>query len=360
MKNKKIIKENHDWKLFTRKIKSKGKKRLRNIAKNNMSKTQRKELAIKKQLDQSFKSYKHLDAPSNFSLLDNTEQVVAFIKEIDRCFELRRDIFIEMTKIQNIAYGAIVVLLSKLVQFRSKKIRVNGNFPQNKEAKKMLKESGFIDYLYKANIEEKNEYYIDDKICTHANRIADPILSDSVIKNMSKLLWGEERRCIGVQRVFLELMQNTNNHASEIAGEKMWWSSIVPVKGLDGHTEKICFSFIDYGVGIFSSLANKKKGIFLGVIDKIKKIFGDINDAEMMRLLLRGEIHKTATGKTFRGKGLPGIYNALKKNDISSLRIISNYAYADVENDIYKTLQNDFSGTYVYWELNLNNNNYKL
>ena len=272
MKNKKIIKKNHDWNSFMRKIKSRQKRRLRNIAKNNMSKAQRNELAMKKQLDQSFKSYKHLIAPLNFSLLDNTESVVAFIKQIDNCFEMKRDIFIEMTKVQHIAYGAVVVLLSKLVQFRSNKIRVNGNFPQNKEAKKMLKESGFIEYLYKANIEEKNEYYIDDKICTHANRIADPILSDSVIKNMSKLLWGEERRCIGVQRVFLELMQNTNNHASEIAGEKMWWSSIVPVKGHDNQFEKICFSFIDYGVGIFSSLANKKKGIFFGVIDKIKKV----------------------------------------------------------------------------------------
>lgn len=360
MNSKKRIKINHDLKSIQQKIKSKRKKRLRNIAKNNITKAQRKERVIAKRLKHNFKSYKHLYAPTVLSLLDNTEEVVTFIKEIDKCFEKKRNIFVEMTKVLSISYGTIVVLLSKLVQFKSQRLQVNGNFPKNKDVKRMLKESGFIDYLFKEHIEDKNEYYIDDKICTHAKRIADPILSDSVIKKVSKALWGEERRCIGVQRVFLELMQNTNNHASDIMGEKLWWSSIVPVKGHNGEIEKICFSFIDYGIGIFTSLSSKKQGKFVGIVEKIKRLFGNINDAEMMQLLLHGEIHKTATGQSFRGKGLPGIYNAMVKKDISNLKIISNNAYADVANNQFMLMQCEFSGTYVYWELDKSNNNLKI
>lgn len=352
------IKKHRDYKLFRRKIMSKKKKHIRNIAQNGITKEERRIHNIKTNLNQNRKQYKHLYAPKNFSILDNTEEVLSFINKIDKCFEKKKSIFIEMTQVETIAYGAIVVLLSKLVQFKSKKLDVNGNFPINHKAKKLLKESGFIEYLYKEGVEDKGEYYIDKKICTHAKRIADPILSDSVIRNVSKVLWGEERRCIGVQRVFLELMQNTNNHASKIIGEKLWWSSIVPVTDSNGCVSKICFSFIDYGIGIFSSLSNKTQGVFVGIIEKIRKAFGDVNDAQMMKLLLQGDIHKTATGHSFRGKGLPGIYNAMIKNDISNLKIISNNAYADVANDQYKLLNSNFTGTYVYWEINKKSNNY--
>ncbi len=358
MKSNIRIKIRRDYKLFRRKIMSKEKRRLRNIAHNSITKEERKIRNIATSINHNKNKYKHLYAPQNFSLLDNTEEVLSFIKDIDRCYERKKSIFIEMTKVETIAYGAIVVLLSKLVQFKSKKLDVNGNFPNNPKARKLLKESGFIEYLYKDGVEDKNEYYIDKKICTHAKRIADPVLSDNVIKNVSKVLWGDERRCIGVQRVFLELMQNTNNHASKNVGEKLWWSSIVPVTDSTGNIVKICFSFIDYGIGIFSSLSQKTQGVFVGIIDKIKRAFGNVNDAEMMKLLLQGDIHRTATGHSYRGKGLPGIYNAMVKNDISNLKIISNSAFADVANNQYKLLNNNFSGTYVYWEINKNSNNY--
>lgn len=360
MKNKKEIKKCHDIKHLRRKLASKAKRHFRNIAHNGMTKIEKKRHLAERRIRENVKYYKHLYAPENFSLLDNTEEVVAFIKDVDKCYEKRRNIFIEMSKVQHIAHGAIVVLLSILVQFKSQRLKVNGSFPINKEARKILKESGFIENLYKEHIEDRNDYYIGTKIYTHANRTADPTLSDSIIQNASKIIWGEERRCIGLQRVFLELMQNTNNHASKIIGEKLWWSSIVPVQKANGQIDKVCFSFIDYGIGIFSSLSNKSQGVFVGVMDKIKQIFGEINDAEMMRLLLQGEIHRTATGHAYRGKGLPGIYNAMQKNHISNLKIISNYAYANVAENQYKTLKSGFSGTYVYWELNNSNKNYKL
>jgi hypothetical protein len=364
MKNYILIKKRYDLKHFRRKIKSKEKKRLRNVYKNNITKTQKRERLIESHLKKDSRSYTYLKAPAIFSLLDNTEKVVAFIREVDKCFEKRNNIFIEMTHVQSIAYGAIVVLLSKLVQFKSKQLQVNGSFPLNKKAKRILRESGFIEYLYKKHVEDKNEYYINEKICTHANIIVDPILSNSIIEHASQILWGDKRRCTGLQRVFLELMQNTNNHASEKNGEKLWWSSIVPVRNKNGEVEKICFSFIDYGVGIFSSLSNKKQGKFVGIVNKLKEALLDIDDANIMRLLLRGEIHKiadrTATGLSYRGKGLPGIYGAMIKNDISHLKIISNHAYADVANDKYLNLKNVFSGTYVYWELVKTNNNFNV
>jgi hypothetical protein len=78
-----------------------------------------------------------------------------------------------------------------------------------------------------------------------------------------------------------------------------------------------------------------------------------------LKLLLQGEVHRTVTGKYYRGKGLPGIFEACKTNKISNLIIISNDALADFSNDKFISLKNKLSGTYVSWELNENNINIK-
>lgn len=358
MKKLKFIKKNHDNALFLRRIKFKLKKKARNKILLGIDAHNRTLINAQKQIDRLNNSCKRLIAPSNFSLLDNTEEVISFINEVDACYARKRNLYIIMTDVEIIAYGAIIVLLSKLVHFKAKKIFVNGNFPKNREAKKVLKESGFIEYLY-LDIKNQDEYVFEKKICTHANKIAEPALTAQIIANASKELWGKEKRCLGVQRVFLELMQNTNNHASNIQGEKHWWTSFAHVK--NEKENKICFSFIDYGVGIFSSLENKKEGKFLGIIDKITRLFGSVDHAKMLEMLLHGDIHKiadkTKTNKPYRGKGLPGIYGAMENNDISNLQIISNDAYANVSHNKYLNLNNKLAGTYVYWELNIYNNN---
>ena len=71
-----------------------------------------------------------------------------------------------------------------------------------------------------------------------------------------------------------------------------------------------------------------------------------------MKLILQGELHKTVTCQPNRGKGLPYIYDCMKRKHIDSLVIISNNVYVDVKNDIYKLLDNEFIGTFVTWEMN--------
>jgi len=70
-------------------------------------------------------------------------------------------------------------------------------------------------------------------------------------------------------------------------------------------------------------------------------------------------MHLTVTGQHFRGKGLPGIKEVLDRNQISNLHIISNDVFTNVQNDNYHLLNNEFSGTFVSWELNESNQNLK-
>lgn len=255
-------------------------------------------------------------------------------------------------------YSAITVLVSIMFSFKIKNIPFGGNYPKNEELKRQLINSGYFKYFNKP-IGEKIEYTIGkpNQIFTRANKKVNSELGMIVMQEVSNTIWGEKRILKGLQRVLLELMQNTNNHADLSGkGKKYWWLSVNHDKG----NKKVRFTFVDYGVGIFKSLDSKPEGNkWFGWYEKIRDRlkFGDRK--EVLQKLLEGELHLTVTGEHFRGKGLPGIKEVMNRNQISNLHIITNDVFADVQNNNYKILKSNFSGTFVSWEINNKNESLK-
>lgn len=312
----------------------------------------------KKKFQAPFIGYKKIIAPTNFSFIENPDGMVEFISKLKDCYDLQKKVFVVLQNVKNISYDAIVVLLSIMVKFKAKKIKFNGDFPNNYDANRVLKESLFLEYLFQ-EFRDEERYKLGQKssIHTHAWKDVDSQLGSELIKNASKTVWGEERRCQGVQRTLIELMLNTNNHADNTKkGEKHWWLSVHH----DKINKKVSFAFIDFGVGVFTSLDNKTvESKFFGILEKLKNSFRYSNNAELLKLIMDGTLHKTATGKPYHGKGLPGINKVLERRQISNLNIITNNVHAKLDKDVFNILSKSFSGTFVYWELNENNlNNY--
>ena len=88
---------------------------------------------------------------------------------------------------------------------------------------------------------------------------------------------------------------------------------------------------------------------------KIKDQLRHGGNDEILELIISGKLHRTVTGKYSRGKGLPGIGEALKRNQLTNLIIISNDVAGYISQNKYQKLSSMFNGTYVYWELNANN-----
>jgi len=354
MKHRKNILLNKVKKLWKRNIKSKLKR-----------KEKRKKLkGVKRKYTKDKNSYleknwdsEKIRAPNNFSFIEKTNDVVSFINKLSDCFDKRKKVFIVLKNVENITYDALVVLLSIMVKFKSKKIGFNGDFPKNKKAFEILTQSGFFEYLYFSNFKSKDTYDLPSKsgIHTHAMKNVDSILGDKIITNASKTIWNEKRRCQGVQKTLLELMQNTNNHADiDMEGVKHWWLSAFHIK----EEKKVTFSFVDFGVGIFNSLDNKpQRSKWYGWGQKLAAAFSFSNNAELLKLIMDGKLHTTITNKPYRGKGLPGLKLTMDRNQISNLHIISNNVKADVKNNAYTLLNKNFNGTFVYWELTETNKN---
>ena len=351
MKNKDLIEQNINLKRYLRRLNSKKKQKLKRKSEQGLDKEKRHKNYL---YNYKYKNYAKIKAPSHLSMIDDPERTLHFINKLRDKFYLEKSVFVILESVEFIDYDAIVVLLSIMIRFKSKNIQFNGDYPKNREAQAILIESGFFEYLY-YKVSEKDRYDMKSMstISTHAWKKVDSELTSRIISNATKTIWEDEKRCTGVQKCFIELMHNTNNHAdTEVKGTKHWFLSVQHKK-----KEKIVkFSFVDFGVGIFESLNSKKDDSkWYDWKSKLTKFFTFDNNSELLKLILEGKLHQTVTGDYFRGKGLPGMYESLSRNQINNLHIISNDVYSDIENNKYLALKNRFNGTFVYWELNENN-----
>ena len=345
----------HAKRLLSRRIAFKAYRREKNKKNQGVSNPKRKYDA---KFRERYKDYKKITAPQNFTLIGNPQPVIEFISKLKGRFEAKQKVIVVLQQVKNIDYDAIVLLLSIMVKFKAQKIDFNGDFPKDEKARSILTDSGFFKALG-GHFRDENRYDISKSkrnlIHTHAQKNVDSVLTANIIEQASKTIWGEGKRCQGVQRTLVELMLNTNNHATiGMEGDKHWWLSV----NHHSETNKVSFSFVDYGVGVFNSLEKKPVGNkFYRVLDKMTSLFKYTNNADLLKLIFNGELHKTVTEQYWRGKGLPGIYEAFKRNSFSRLYIVSNDVYADVENNVYRKLNCNFSGTFIYFELNPTNLN---
>lgn len=325
--------------------------KIHNENSKNITKTERKHIHA---------GYKIVKARKNFTFLKNSQEVIKTISICRDHLKNHRKVFINLSDVEKVDNGSITLLMSLMAEFQLSGIKYNGNFPDNIEAKKSILSSGFFEYLWDRR--KKTSRFDEESLFNknYRNQIYEnlgkTVKSEStmeICQSVSETL-GKDKEQVpkGLSRVLIELMHNTNNHASIYhEGEEYWWLTAHH----DKKNQRVCFIFLDLGVGIFSSLRSKTPDTDLyGIYERLKKLITGDNktDEKMLKLILQGEIRKTITGKENRGKGLPSIYKAFERNQIDKLHIITNNVYANIKDDEYLLMDENFEGTFVYWEIN--------
>ncbi len=310
------------------------------------------------EISRFFSGYKQIKAPSNLSLLNNEAVTLDFLRKLQVCYIAKKKVAVLLDDVVTLTTDGILVLLSSMVQYKAARIGFNGTKPQDEYISFKLESSGFFKHLYGAAMREQDRYSfkkMNNFIYTHGQKTVEASLADDLVKYASEVVWGEPRRCPGIQTTLVELMHNTYDHAGEFKGEKHWWISVEH----DEQAHEVTFSFIDFGVGIFRSLANKKQGEPLyGALDYIIHRFPLVTtEADRLKLILEGKVRLTQFNEYYRGKGLRNIYMKYQRNYISDLSIISNFASFKAENDDYHSLRNEFIGTFISFKMNKNTHN---
>lgn len=306
-------------------------------------------------LEQEFPGYKHVRAPQVFSLIRNETKTLLFLQELKECLNARQKTLVRLDDVKYLSTEAILVLLSNMVHFRVENVGFNGTKPTTSHVRQKLDSSGFFSHLY-GDHESGNDPYMFKKMSshlyTHGQKTVASKEADTLVRYASETVWGEARRCQGVQKTLLELMHNTHDHAGESKGEKHWWLSVEH----NEQNKEVTFSFIDFGVGIFRSLENKGPDEPLsGAMEYIKKLFPWAQtQVQKLQLILEGKVQLTQTNEYYRGKGLAKIYSMYEQNMISSLSIISNNASFNADKKDYHVVNKEFMGTFVSFKMNKN------
>jgi len=209
--------------------------------------------------------------------------------------------------------------------------------PSDARLRKQFTESGFFEYVISVYKPKNPEY---GTIRARSKLKVDPLMALQLIKLATKAIYNKYVKQGSAYKALLECMNNTWDHA---AGRKpkpeRWWASV----HYDENTEKVSFTFVDNGVGIFES---RDPSILQDALVKLRIS----KNTEMLRKMLRGEI-PSVTGIPYRGRGIPSIFKCLSRREIDNLIVITNDVYANVKKDEFRTLKTPFRGTFLYWEI---------
>jgi len=265
--------------------------------------------------------------------------VIRFLHEIEQVCADEHNVFIELSGIESMTPETISVLLSKLRDDSFVNgMHYRGTRPDDPELEKMLVDSGFFDHVQTRG--PKDDTPGVGRIFEKKSYQVEPDRADELLKSADEVVPGNWNfHWDGIQSVIIESMTNTVNHAAGASAEKeKWWLSVYCDKA-----ENIArFSFVDNGIGIFESLRQA------GWLSKLKDFLGFETRDKILQSILNGD-HRSRTGLSYRGRGLPTIYKKLQLNMLDDLIIVSNDVYANASTGDFRVMDEAFSGTFLYW-----------
>lgn len=321
--------------------KSMAKKKKRNITHNCQ-----KKLFLERKTNNrnNFRSPKKvkITANNNFSLMQDIENIITFIKNIDDSIQKNnyKIVELDLSQVVNIDIGCISILLAKINKLTRKHIQTICQLPKDIKCKQMFFESGFSDHMRDLN--GRKITYSRKNNNLMVNRGFDKTSNEqlgSTIKDSVKHLTGVEECYRPVYSIAQEMCANSIEHAN--INNKNWLFSV-----WYKNTTEVCFTMTDVGEGILGTLRRKFSQI-------IKEKF--LKDNKDILYSAFEKKYTSVTEDINRNKGLPKIKNISDKNYISNLVVITNDVFLDFSNSTNsRVLNRKFNGTFYYWELNQN------
>ncbi len=287
-----------------------------------------------------------LRVPEVFSLFSGTNQTVAFFEEVINMFSVcqpQKIVFFDFSGVQVITVDAVMYFIALMKNTRrvyNACIECRGNLPQEKEARKVIEEVGFYDYLFPVgntgNIDNRKYVRI-----SHGDD-ADGELAGSICDFVNNALDKDLTHTKRLYPMIVELMTNTHQHAYDKNKSFMNCHWYIFAQELDSEVQ---FVFLDTGLGIprtvYKHFTERAKSLLLS------------RDEQFLASVLKGDF-RTETQQKYRGKGLPGIYEDVCNHSLTDFSVISGKGQCNVKSDgtIEKiALQRNFIGTLFKWTI---------
>ena len=299
------------------------------------------EIAIKRAVEKKNKVQK--TAPTNFSLINNTDEVISYINDCKRLLHEKERVLIDIENVKSITSDAIALLVACAndPSFSGKYGKLSGNAPKDTKLNKLFVESGFYKYVDSSSVMKTAQKKDDNLLHKESHFQVQPDIAKQACLYGTKHVFLNEKPFPELYEMVIEAMSNTNNHANkQKEGVTKWW-----LYAYNDPTGKTCYSFVDLGVGIFDSIP-------VSIYKTLTRKVGLSHNADLVNDLLDGKIKsRKKEDNRIRGKGIPQIANNSQKSVFDRAYIISNDVKIDLKTRNSEKLSNIFHGTLLDWEL---------
>jgi anti-anti-sigma regulatory factor len=284
-----------------------------------------------------------IKAPAVFSLLDNPNEFLEFLRVVDQKLRTRH-LFIDMSGVTMLTAEAISTFVAVMKSLKHENVKVRGNLPSSPSLAAKLEEFGFYDQVVAPkSFTPATEARKQGTILLRGNQFK--VEKDNTVQaeiagkmvDFARRLFPEDLHK-GVFTMFMEATTNTVEHASR-TDEPMRW---VAGAYFDKERNVMSFTVIDRGVGILNSVKFRRA---------LDALWGRMawDSGEKLQQLFLGKM-RSETQEPHRGLGIPGAFTAFKAGRIKDLAIISNRGFAHARMERYVELRTAFDGTIIYWE----------
>lgn len=327
----------------------KGRKEIIRLTKLNKSKKHKnKNINIKNSnLDNNIeqKSYiQKLNVPSNFSFINNTEETIYFFNDLMQKLEKQEErtaFYLNLKNVESVTVDAIMYLLAIIRNTKVNEKTNNkfcGNIPDDILANQEFVKSGFFNYVKTKNIDFVPS---GSRICIKTSDHNNPDLALQIVEFAKEKVQMSDEQERALYQTLIELMSNTYHHAysskDNVTMEHVWYIYVENVE------DKICFTFLDTGVGI-------AKTIYLKYYEKFQKIFLNTKETDYVMSAFTGTF-RSQTKELYRSTGLPEIYTYCQKGLFSKFTLVTNNSICRLCKNNNILLNNEFNGTLYFWEI---------
>lgn len=290
------------------------------------------------------KDYINKEVPKNFSFINNTDEVLKYFVECKSLLHKKEKVQCDLSHITSLSSDAIALLAACTndESFLGKRGSIRGNAPEDLELLKLFIESGFYNHVKSAK-KIKSAHKSDMNLFHQESnyQVQSDVAKKACILG-TEHVFGSAKPFPDLYEMLIESMSNTNNHASHNTkvDHYKWWLYTYNAPG--GRT---MYTFIDLGVGIFDSIP-------VQTFKSVQKFFGIVKNEDLVKDLLDGKIKsREKVDNNIRGKGIPQITTNSSSPHFARAYIISNDVKIDLKNKTAETLNSNFSGTLLFWEL---------
>lgn len=287
--------------------------------------------------------------PENFSFLTNPEETIDFfagiIEEIQKR-KFREEFFFDSSNVKNVSVDALIYLIAIMQNIkvnREMQYTFKGNLPECEDAKKIYRESGFMDYVKSKAKRLPNN---TEKMKIISGEKNESVNAGDMCKFVMEKLNKGKKDIQALQKTFIELMSNVVLHAYKDDGLMFpqWYMYA------EHFENKVRFIFVDTGLGI-------PKTVRKNFWEKVRIIFkADPKDGDLIYSAFRGDF-RTETSEDHRGNGLPGLLEFIMTDKFSDFYVLSGGGNCILKNDTIGkrltkcTYQNKIYGTIYIFDI---------